>query len=157
MRDYPEGVSVPKVRYVDGSTTGWGLGHANLLAPPWSSIVAYDLNTGKIKWSRTHGRDLLGRETGLPAGTQGKGMVITSTGIVFATSLDGRIYAYDEDNGNMLWSFMLQRVPEGIPIMYENGGRQYLALSATGALIDKTKTYLKVPRSYVVFALPQKK
>jgi quinoprotein glucose dehydrogenase len=75
---------------------------------------------------------------------------------VFATSLDGRIYAYDEDNGNILWSTQLQRVPEGLPSMYENGGRQYLAVSATGALIDKTKDDTKVPRTYVVFALPKK-
>ena len=156
-RTYPEGVIPPKVRYVDGSTTGYGLGHPNLLGPPWSSIVAYDLNTGKIKWTRPHGFDeKIGKETGLPSGIQGKGMIITSTGIVFATCLDGRIYAYDEDNGNKLWSTKLQRVPEGIPSMYENGGRQYLVVCATGALIDKSKKDTEVPREYIVFALPKR-
>lgn len=157
-RTYPEGVDVPKVRYVDGSSTGYGLGHPNLLGPPWSTIVAYDLNTGKIKWKRALGNDdrLGAKETGITSGPQGKGMVVTSTGIVFATCLDGRIYAYDEDNGNMLWSTKLSRVPEGIPAMYENGGRQYLVVSATGALIDKSKKEEDVPRRYMVFALPQK-
>jgi quinoprotein glucose dehydrogenase len=157
-RTYPEGVTPPKVRYVDGSSTGYGLGHPNLLGPPWSSIVAYDLNTGKIKWARPHGFDeKIGKETGLPSGIQAKGMIVTSTGIVFATCLDGRIYAYDEDNGNVLWSTKLERVPEGIPAMYENGSRQYLVVCATGALIDKSKKDAEVSRGYIVFALPKKK
>jgi len=83
-------------------------------------------------------------------------MIVTSTGIVFATCLDGRIYAYEEDNGNKLWSTKLQRVPEGIPAMYENGGRQYLVVCATGALIDKSKKDTEVPREYIVFALPKR-
>jgi quinoprotein glucose dehydrogenase len=84
-------------------------------------------------------------------------MIVTSTGIVFATSLDGSIYAYDEDDGKTIWSAKLPRVPEGIPAMFENAGRQYLVVNATGALIDKTKSDAQVPRSYMVFALPVKK
>ena len=156
-RTYPDGVNVPKVRYVDGSSTGWGLGYPNHVGPPWSDLVAYDLNTGKIKWKRAVGKDSLGRDVGVPVGNQGKGMVITSTGIVFATSLDGSIYAYDEDDGKIIWSAKLPRVPEGIPAMYENNGRQYLVVNATGALVDKRKTDSEVPRSYMVFALPAKK
>ncbi|MEI9946277.1 MAG: PQQ-binding-like beta-propeller repeat protein [Chitinophagaceae bacterium] len=140
VRTYPEGADVPKVRYVDGSSTGYGLGYPTLLAPPWSSIVAYDLNTGVIKWKRPIGFDkATGKETGVPSGIQGKGMVITSTGIVFASCMDGGIYAFDEDNGNMLWSIKLPRVPEGIPAMYENNGRQFLVVCASGDLIDKSK------------------
>jgi quinoprotein glucose dehydrogenase len=158
-RTYPEGVVPPMVRYVDGSSTGYGLGYPYLLAPPWSSIVAYDLNTGKIKWNRPLGKDdkYGGKETGMPSGIQGKGMIITSTGIVFATCLDGGIYAFDEDNGNMLWSTKLARVPEGIPAMYENNGKQYLVVCATGVLTDKSKRDSDVPRKYMVFALPKKK
>ncbi|MDB5248802.1 MAG: Quinoprotein glucose dehydrogenase [Segetibacter sp.] len=159
LKSYPEGSNAPKIRYVDGSTTPWGLGHADLVGPPWSSIVAYDLNTGKILWKRAHGKDdkLSGPETGLPSGIQGKGMVVTSTGLLFATSQDGRIYAYDEDNGKELWSAMLPRVPEGIPSMFEYDGQQYLVVGATGAAIDKSKPEAEVPRGYVVFSLPRKK
>jgi quinoprotein glucose dehydrogenase len=159
-RTYPDGVVPPKVRYVDGSSTGYGLGFPYLLGPPWSSIVAYDLNTGKIKWNRPIGTDNKygdGKQTGLPSGIQGKGMIVTSTGIVFATCLDGGIYAFDEDNGNLLWSTKLERVPEGIPAMYENNGQQYLVVCATGAAVDRSKTDADVPRRYMVFALPKKK
>jgi quinoprotein glucose dehydrogenase len=158
MRDYPAGVDVPKVRYTDGSSTSYGLGFPNLLSPPWSAIAAYDLNTGKIKWKRALGNDdkLGGKDTGLPVGSQHKGMIVTSTGIVFATCLDGRIYAYDEDNGNILWSVKLPRVPDGLPTMYEVNGRQYLAICSVSDQIDKTKPNAEVPRGYIIFALPQK-
>jgi quinoprotein glucose dehydrogenase len=159
VRDYPEGVARPKDRYTDGSTTAYGLGYPNLIGPPWSSIVAYDLNTGKIKWKRALGNDdkLGGKDTGLPAGSQHKGMIVTSTGIVFATCLDGRIYAYDEDNGNIIWSVKLPRVPDGLPSMYMAGGRQYLVVCAVSEVIDKTKPASETKPSYIVFALPKKK
>lgn len=159
MRDYPEGVAHPKDRYSDGSTTSYGLGYPNLLSPPWSAIAAYDLNTGKIKWRRALGNDdkLGGKDTGLPVGSQHKGMIVTSTGIVFATCLDGRIYAYDEDNGNLLWSVKLPRVPDGLPTMYEVNGRQYLAICSVSDPIDKSKPNADIPRGYIVFALPKKK
>jgi quinoprotein glucose dehydrogenase len=156
-RTYPEGIQVPKVRYVDGSTTGWGLGYPDHVSPPWSYLVSYDLNTGKIKWKRPVGKDSLGRETGVPVGIQGKGLIVTSTGIIFATCLDGNIYAYDENDGKILWSKKLPRVPEGIPAMYEYDGQQYLVVNATGPLVDKTKSDADVPRSYIVFTLPKKK
>jgi quinoprotein glucose dehydrogenase len=155
---YPEGVTPPKERYSDAS--GYGMQNPTVIAAPWSSIAMYDLNTGKIKWTRALGNDdkIPGaKDTGLPAGSQYKGMVITSTGLVFATCLDGRIYVYDEDNGNILWSVKLPRVPEGIPAMYESNGRQYLVVCAAAISTDKSKSDGEVPRGYFVFALPAKK
>ena len=156
-RDYPEGVERPKDRYTDGSTTAYGLGYPNLVGPPWSSIVAYDLNNGTIKWKRALGNDdsLNGKDTGVLHGSQHKGMIVTSTGIVFATCMDGRVYAYDEDNGNMLWSAKLPRIPEGLPAMYESNGRQYLVICSSSAVIDKSKRDSEVFRGYVVYALPE--
>jgi quinoprotein glucose dehydrogenase len=157
MRDYPAGVEMPAVRYDDGSDTPYGLGYPDVGSPPWSSITAYDLNTGKMIWTRPHGKDSLGRETGVPSGSLAKGMVVTATGLIFATGQDGSLYAYDADNGKIVWQKKLQRIPEGIPAMYEIDGRQYLAVCVTGRVVDKTKTEALVPRKYMVFALPQKK
>jgi quinoprotein glucose dehydrogenase len=157
MRTYPEGVKAPKERYLDGSTTSYGLGYPDVGSPPWSSVTAYDLNTGKMMWTRPHGKDAQGRETGVPSGALGKGMLVTASGIIFATALDGSLYGYDADNGKILWSMKLPRIPEGIPSMYEIGGRQYLAVCVTGQLVDKTKAEADVPRKYMVFALPPKK
>ena len=53
-QSYPEGVDAPAQRYF----TDYGLGYPYLLAPPWSQIMAYDLNRGVIKWRKPLGQDL---------------------------------------------------------------------------------------------------
>ena len=63
------------------------------------------------------------------------GMVVTSTGLVFATARDGKMRAYDADTGAMLWTRDLPHGAEGIPSMYAINGRAYLAVSATTTLV----------------------
>jgi quinoprotein glucose dehydrogenase len=139
----------------------WGEDAANILTPAWSWVVAYDLNKGTIKWKVPFGNEDNipgGKNLGKISGSARKGMVVTATGIVFAVCGDGKLYAYNEDNGNVLWSADLGRTnPSGIPAMYEANGRQYLIVCSTGRLIDKTKKEEDVPKGYLVFALPQKK
>src|SRR5690606_31088729 len=81
---YPEGTKAPGVRYF---IRGYGMEYG-AIGPPWSSITAYDLNTGTRLWSRPLGTDSLAAargltNTGVP-GTIHNGMVVTATGIVFS-------------------------------------------------------------------------
>jgi quinoprotein glucose dehydrogenase len=154
-RGYPEGVVGPTNRY----STGYGLEYPNLLSPPWSIIAAYDLNKGTIKWKRALGQDSSiarqsGEDTGVPNGSQRKGMIVTSTGLLFASCKDGKIYCYDADNGDVLWSTQLPRHPEGLLAMYEVNGRQYLEVCSMDFVIDKSKEPA-LPAGYIVFALPK--
>lgn len=159
MMDYPEGVEHPEDRY----TTEYGLEWMGLIDPPWSSILAYDLNNGTIKWRQPIGEDSLfvkGDKTkGAPAGTQRKGMVITSTGVVFATAKGGKLYAFDADNGKMLWETTLSHESNGQPIMYTINGKQYLVVNATSNFApdsyDHSKKAGALPKGYVVYALPE--
>ena len=58
--DYPAGVEAPLQRYY----TGWGLypDQPYVFGPPWSSIVAFDLNSGTIKWKVLFGQGCRGGE-----------------------------------------------------------------------------------------------
>lgn len=158
---YPADYRGPKAVYREANN--WGEDAPNILTPPWSWVVAYDLNKGTIKWKVPFGREdsVAGADGSVPgkiSGSARKGMVVTATGIVFAVCGDGKVYAYDEDNGNVLWSADLGRVnPSGIPAMYEANGRQYLVVCSTGRIIDRNKKEEEVPRGYIVFALPKKK
>jgi quinoprotein glucose dehydrogenase len=156
---YPSDYTGPKAVYIESNN--WGEGADDILTPAWSWIVAYDLNKGTIKWKVPLGNvdSIRGNQfTGVPSGSARKGMVVTSTGLVFATCSDGRVYAYDSDNGKILWTSDLGRAnPGGIPAMYEANGRQYLVVCSTGRLKDKTKKDEDVPRGYIVYALPGKK
>jgi quinoprotein glucose dehydrogenase len=135
MQSYPEGVPAPQQRYY----TDYGLGHPYLLAPPWSTIMAYDLNRGEIKWKKPLGQDRDvtregGANAGVPRGSQRSGMIVTSTGIVFSTAKDGHFYAFDADNGDVLWSAELPMGTEGLPAVYEVKGRHFIVVNATTPL-----------------------
>ncbi|HEV7607116.1 MAG TPA: PQQ-binding-like beta-propeller repeat protein [Steroidobacteraceae bacterium] len=164
MQHYPEGVAAPANRYF----TDYGLGYPYLMGPPWSQIVAYDLNRGVIKWRRPLGQDLDvtkagGKNSGVPRGSQRMGMLVTSTGIVFSTARDGVLYAFDADNGEVLWSYALPMAAEGLPSIYEVDGRHYIVVNATTPHtwgLASRESGIGSPEplgkgGYVVFALPR--
>ncbi|MEO8887108.1 MAG: PQQ-binding-like beta-propeller repeat protein [Mucilaginibacter sp.] len=158
LLEYPADYKGPKVTYIE--RTNWGTAISDLLAPPFAGIAAYDLNKGTIKWKIPLGEysksDVKG--LGTPNGTQNKGMVVTASGLIFATCADGKVRGIDADNGKVLWTYDLGRSnPSGIPAMYESGGRQYLVVCSTGAILDRTKKEEDVPKGYIVFALPKLK
>ena len=166
---YPEGIDVPPVRYY----TGYGLGNPHIMTGPWSRMVAYDLNRGQIRWQVPLGVDKLaaeqgGAEAGVPRGSQRMGMIVTSTGLLFATAKDGKVRAYSADDGTVLWSAELPQGSEGLPAMYEVNGRQYLVVCATtgltwgpksreGGAWTQTDIEAGAKGGYVVYALPQRK
>jgi quinoprotein glucose dehydrogenase len=158
MSDYPEDTEHPPVRY----TTEYGLDWPGLAAPPWSSILAYNLNEGTIAWRRPIGQDSLyvqgDQSKGAPGGTLRKGMIVTSTGIVFATAKGGKLYAFDADNGEILWETTLSHEVNAQPSMYVLDGKQYLVINATSNFArdsyDHSKKPGALPKAYVVYALP---
>lgn len=159
MMDYPPDVERPADRY----TTDYGLEWMGLLSPPWSSILAYDLNNGTIKWRQPVGEDSLfvqGDKTkGAPSGTLRKGMIVTSTGVVFATAKGGKLYAFDADNGNILWETTLSHESNAQPSMYTINGKDYLVVNATGNFgpdsYDHSRKEGALPKGYVVYSLPE--
>lgn len=160
---YPEGVAAPAKRYF----TDYGLGYPYLLGPPWSQIMAYDLNAGKILWKVPLGQDLDvanagGKNTGVPRGSQRQGMIVTSTGLVFSTARDGHFRAFDARTGEVLWQHKLPMSTEGLPAIYEVKGKHYIVVNATTMQtwglntresgIGSTEPMGK--GGYVVFAIP---
>jgi quinoprotein glucose dehydrogenase len=161
MSDYPQGVSHPENRYTSDYGTEW----MGLAVPPWSSIVAYDLNRGTIKWRMPIGEDSAyvkgDKSKGAPGGALRKGMVITSTGVVFATAKGGKLYAFDADNGKILWETTLSHEVQGQPAMYTYEGKQFLVVNASANFTPDSYNHSVKPgamkRGYIVYALPDRK
>jgi quinoprotein glucose dehydrogenase len=161
MADYPAGVAHPQNRY----TTDYGTSWPDLLGPTWSWVMAYDLNTGTIKWKQPLGEDPRAvkagdKNAGAPNGSQRKGIVVTSTGVLFCNGKGGKLYAYDADNGKLLWETTLHHESNAQPIMFELNGKQYLVVNATANFtkdsFDHSKEPGALPRGYIVYALPDK-
>jgi quinoprotein glucose dehydrogenase len=152
---YPAGLDTPDVRYY----TGYGM-QASIMRPPYSTLTAYDLNTGSIKWQVPAGGDFPaavaegGVNTGYPSARAG--IISTSTGLLFNAGSDGKLRAYDAETGRILWTGQLPAVSTGVPAMYEVNGKQYLVINASsggrrGAAAPDPNA---PPRGYVAFALP---
>jgi quinoprotein glucose dehydrogenase len=161
---YPDGVEVPDVRY----NSGYGLG-GNAVKPPWTTLTAYDLNKGTIKWQVPAGDDPILAEQGIRnTGARGLrvGIVPTATGIVFMVGGDYKLHAYDEDNGKELWTTDIAGTSGGSPSMYEIDGKVYLAITVSGptapgrggagAPVPADSKRAQLPSGYVVFALSGK-
>jgi quinoprotein glucose dehydrogenase len=132
-------------------------------SPPWSSLVAYDLNKGTILWRRpigtTPGLAANGITDTGSAAFMRNGPVVTAGGLLFiASGPDRMIHALDKDTGKTLWETQIDAIPDGIPAVYEVGGREYAAFyAAVGNEKESISFNPGKPgaQGYYVFALPQ--
>src|SRR5262252_1439359 len=100
------------------------------IGPPWSQLTAYDLNTGKIMWQVPNGEmpGLPGGKTEPGSFAPRGGIAATAGGLLFiGTSSDRKVRAYDQDTGKVLWAFDVPAAVEGVPTVYEVGGREFVA------------------------------
>jgi quinoprotein glucose dehydrogenase len=153
---YPAGVDVPRERYY----SGWNVMY-KYIDPPWSTLTAYDLNRGTIKWKVPIGEEEAAVKLGArntSAIEEQRGIIVTATGLVFLASSDGKVRAYDDKTGKTLWTSQLPGGNRAIPAMYELDGRQYLVINATAPLSSNASSDAEgkkgAPRGYVVYALP---
>ena len=125
--------------------------------PPWGTLNALDLNTGKYLWQHPLGQypELVAQ--GLPdTGSENYGgPIVTSGGLLFiaATNYDHKIRAMDKTTGKVLWEATLPYAGNATPATYEVGGRQYVVIAAGGGGMNQQKG----PKGgvYVAFALPK--
>jgi quinoprotein glucose dehydrogenase len=139
------------------TTDGFGL-YPTIVKPPYTTLTAYDLNKGAIAWQKGLGDDLrllpLGiTGTGSAATVKG-GLIVTGTGLVFATAGDRKVHVYDTSSGAELATLPLGGPTSGGPSMYEHGGRQYLLVTASAAQ-GPMQTPHKGPTGLIAYALPQ--
>ncbi len=116
-------------------------------APPWGALVAFDLNTGKVRWQSPVG--YMGY--GWPAGSISLGgPMATAGGLIFtAAALDPYLHAFDTDTGKELWSVELPASAQSTPMTYQWNGKQYIVICAGGH--GKMKS--KMGDSVIAFAL----
>jgi quinoprotein glucose dehydrogenase len=124
------------------------------ITPPWSSLTAYNLNTGDIKWKVPLG-DVPGIK-GAGSHYPKVGPVATAGGLIFAGTRDGLARALDADTGQQLWEHQLDAGLEGMAAVYEVAGREFVVFCAAAQAGLTPATRTKINGAYVAFALPRK-
>lgn len=125
------------------------------IKPPWGTLNAVDLNSGKLLWKVPLGEfEELKRKGLSPTGTQVYGgPVVTRGGLIFvASTQDEKIRAFDKTSGKVLWEAQLPAAGYATPSVYALNGRQYVVIACGGGKIGS-----KSGDQYVAFALPPTK
>jgi quinoprotein glucose dehydrogenase len=123
------------------------------IAPPWGTLNAINLNTGKLVWKTTLGNDPVFPHGKEDSGTENYGAsVITKGGLLFiAATKDGKFRAFNKKTGKLLWEATLPAPGYATPSVYELNGKQYIVIACGGG-----KMNTQSGDSYVAFALPSK-
>jgi quinoprotein glucose dehydrogenase len=119
------------------------------VAPPWGSLLAVSLDTGKISWEVPFGtpRDMVPGmswfpffpEMGFPSAG---GAIVTDSDLVFiGASLDNYLRAYGATDGAELWRYRLPAGGQATPMTYmgRKSGKQFVVIAAGGHFYMRTK------------------
>ena len=86
------------------------------------------------------------------------GLIVTGTGLLFATAADRKVHVYDTSTGRELATLPLGGPTSGGPSMYEHGGRQYLLVTASAVQPSgpgAVPTPHTGPTGLIAYALPR--
>jgi quinoprotein glucose dehydrogenase len=122
--------------------------------PPWGTLNAIDLSTGKFRWKIPLGEypELAAKGLTQTGSENYGGPIVTAGGVLFigATCYDKKFRAFDKDTGKPLWETTLPFAGNATPATYEAGGRQFVVISAGGG-----KSKDPSGGTIVAFALPE--
>ena len=117
---------------------------------PLGEVMVIDINEQRQRWRRPHGN--------FPAkvfsigSPQNGGPLLTTTGVFFLGSLfESKLFAYDVDNGELLWQHALPAPGNATPMSYavkddEGNAKQFVAIAAGG----DTRSPLSASSDYIV-------
>ncbi|MGH8055080.1 MAG: membrane-bound PQQ-dependent dehydrogenase, glucose/quinate/shikimate family [Stenotrophomonas sp.] len=105
--------------------------------PPWGTVAAADLRTGKIAYQHRNGtiRDLSPLPLPIRIGVPGiGGPLLTASGVAFmSAATDNNFRAYDLATGKVLWDVRIPAGGQATPMTYLNSrGEQMVLLVAGG-------------------------
>ena len=82
------------------------------------------------------------------------GPVVTAGGLLFTGTRDRKVRAFDVATGKLLWETEVDAALEGMPAVYEIGGREFIVFCAAAQAGLTPSTQGKIPGAYIAFALP---
>jgi quinoprotein glucose dehydrogenase len=124
------------------------------VAPPWGTLNAIDLNTGRYLWKLPLGQypELASQGLADTGSENYGGPIVTAGGLLFigATIFDHKLRAFDSASGALLWQVNLPFAGTATPATYMIDGKQYVVIATSNARNPKAPQ----GSAYVAFALP---
>ena len=124
------------------------------IKPPWGTLNAIDLNTGKYLWKIPLGEyPALAAQGMKNTGTENYGgPIVTAGNVLFigATVYDKKFRAFDSLSGQLLWETVLPFSAIATPATYMIDGKQYVVVTSGGGKDPKSPS----GSAYIAFALP---
>ena len=122
------------------------------ISPPYGTLTAINLNTGKYVWRDTLGDYPYFAAKGLHTGSENYGSsAVTKGGLLFiAATSDGHLRAFNKRTGQLLWEYKLPAAAFATPSVYEVNGREYIVIACGGGKLETTSG-----DAYIAFALPR--
>lgn len=125
------------------------------ISPPWGTLNAIDLKTGKLLWKIPLGEypELAAKGMKNTGSELYGGPIVTAGGVLFigATVHDRKFRAFDNRTGKLLWEATLPYAGVATPATYMVDGRQYVVIASSGGRDPKGP----IGGAYVAFALPE--
>jgi quinoprotein glucose dehydrogenase len=122
------------------------------ISPPWGSLNAIDLKSGKLLWKTPLGEYPDLKKLGIPpTGTENYGgPVATAGGLVFIAGTPDKMFrAFNKMNGKLLWEYELPFAAFATPAMYKLGDKQFITIACGGGKLKTTSGDV-----YITFAIP---
>ncbi|WP_117301549.1 pyrroloquinoline quinone-dependent dehydrogenase [Paracidobacterium acidisoli] len=123
-------------------------------APPWGTLSAIDMNTGKYLWKIPFGEypELAAKGMADTGSDNYGGPVVTASGLLFigASVFDQKFHVYDAKTGKLLWETELPYSGLATPSTYMVNGKQYIVIAAGGGQSSRKPS----GGVYIAFSLP---
>jgi glucose dehydrogenase len=124
------------------------------VVPPWGTLNAIDLNTGRYLWKIPLGQypELVANGMKDTGSENYGGPIVTAGGLVIigATIYDRKIRAFNSETGELLWEGELPFAGTATPATYMIDGKQYIVIATSGQRDRKGPQ----GAAYIAFALP---
>jgi quinoprotein glucose dehydrogenase len=124
------------------------------ITPPWGTLSAIDLNTGRYLWKIPFGEypELVAKGMSNTGSENYGGPTVTAGNLLFigATVYDKKFRAFDSTTGKLLWETVLPFAGVATPVTYMVDGKQYVVIATGGGKDPKARS----GSTYIAFALP---